>query len=241
MINTTLAPTIYWTSACMTEFVPGTPFTYFSVFSYNTRSVCMLSHFRCVRLFVISWTVAHRLLCAWDFPGKNTGLGCRSLLQGLFLIQGLNPCISMSSAFAGRFFTSATWEVLIAPCYYIYPYEPQNINSDPEKWWDWKVLQGSTTNHLYMLRFESRFPSQNCLPLCWTPFACAKLYPTVNIMFFMLWSASESCSTSSSTMNSIHIHMEIIHPHLPVIQLVYAYFLSKYINRPVFTLKSLLA
>ena len=96
-------------------------------------------------------------------------------------------------AFAGRFFTtSATWEVLIAPCYYIYPYEPQNINTDPDNWWDWKVPQGSTTNHWYMLGFEPRFQSRNYLPLCWTPFPCAKLYPTVNIMFLMTWSASRS-------------------------------------------------
>ena len=26
----------------------------------------------------------------WDSPGKNTGLGCHSLLQGIFLTQGLN-------------------------------------------------------------------------------------------------------------------------------------------------------
>ena len=25
-----------------------------------------------------------RLLCPWDFPGKNTGAGCHSLLQGMF-------------------------------------------------------------------------------------------------------------------------------------------------------------
>ena len=30
------------------------------------------------------------LLCPWDFPGKNTGVGCRFLLQGIFLTQGLN-------------------------------------------------------------------------------------------------------------------------------------------------------
>ena len=27
----------------------------------------------------------------WDFPGKNTGVGCHFLLQGTFPIQGLNP------------------------------------------------------------------------------------------------------------------------------------------------------
>ena len=31
-----------------------------------------------------------RLLCPWDSPGKNTGVGCRFLLQGIFLSQGLN-------------------------------------------------------------------------------------------------------------------------------------------------------
>ena len=32
-----------------------------------------------------------RLFCPWDFPGKNTGVGCYFLLQGIFLTQGLNP------------------------------------------------------------------------------------------------------------------------------------------------------
>ena len=32
-----------------------------------------------------------RLLCPWASPGKNTGVVCHSLLQGIFLTQGLNP------------------------------------------------------------------------------------------------------------------------------------------------------
>ena len=31
-----------------------------------------------------------RLLCPWDSPGKNTGMDCHSLLQWIFLTQGLN-------------------------------------------------------------------------------------------------------------------------------------------------------
>ena len=31
-----------------------------------------------------------RLLCPWDSPGRNTGVGCHFLLQGVFLTQGLN-------------------------------------------------------------------------------------------------------------------------------------------------------
>ena len=34
-----------------------------------------------------------RLLCSWNSPGKNTGVGCHFLLQGIFLTQGLNPCL----------------------------------------------------------------------------------------------------------------------------------------------------
>ena len=32
-----------------------------------------------------------RLLCPRDFPGKNTGVGCHFLLQGLFLTWESNP------------------------------------------------------------------------------------------------------------------------------------------------------
>ena len=48
----------------------------------------MLSH---VCLFVTPWTVAHRLFCPWDSPGKNTGVSYHSLLQGIFPTQGSNP------------------------------------------------------------------------------------------------------------------------------------------------------
>ena len=36
---------------------------------------------------VIPWTVPARLLCPWDSPDKNTGVGCHFLLQGIFLTQ----------------------------------------------------------------------------------------------------------------------------------------------------------
>ena len=34
-----------------------------------------------------------RLLCPWDSSGKNTGVGCHALLQGIFLTQGSNWCL----------------------------------------------------------------------------------------------------------------------------------------------------
>ena len=35
-----------------------------------------------------------RLLCPWDFPVKNTGVGCHFLFQGIFQTQGLNLSLS---------------------------------------------------------------------------------------------------------------------------------------------------
>jgi len=42
-----------------------------------------------------------RLLCPWDSPGKNTGLGCHVLLQGIFPTQNQTQV----SGIAVRFFT----------------------------------------------------------------------------------------------------------------------------------------
>ena len=47
----------------------------------------VLSHFSHVPLFETLWTVAS---VHGDSPGKNTGVGCHSFLQRIFLTQGLN-------------------------------------------------------------------------------------------------------------------------------------------------------
>ena len=39
-----------------------------------------------------------------DFPGKNTGVGCHALLQGIFPTQGWNLCLLHLPALSGRFF-----------------------------------------------------------------------------------------------------------------------------------------
>ena len=38
-----------------------------------------------------SWTVACQVPLSMGFPGKNTGVGCHFLLQGIFRTQALNP------------------------------------------------------------------------------------------------------------------------------------------------------
>ena len=42
------------------------------------------------QLFVTPWTVACQAPLSMGFPGKNTGVGCQFLLQGIFLTQGSN-------------------------------------------------------------------------------------------------------------------------------------------------------
>ena len=41
----------------------------------------LLSRFSCVRLCATHRRQPTRLLCPWDSPGKNTGVGCHFLLQ----------------------------------------------------------------------------------------------------------------------------------------------------------------
>ena len=52
--------------------------------------ICVLNQFSNVWLFATQWTVAARLLCRWDSPGKNTGVGCHALLKGIFLTHRSN-------------------------------------------------------------------------------------------------------------------------------------------------------
>ena len=56
--------------------------------------------YACLITSVESWLCATlwkrspaRLLCPWDSPGKNTGMGSHLLLQGIFLTQGSNLCL----------------------------------------------------------------------------------------------------------------------------------------------------
>ena len=55
------------------------PYTPHNLFAY------LLNRFVHVQLFTAPWTVPARLLCPWDFPGENTGIGCHFLLHVISL------------------------------------------------------------------------------------------------------------------------------------------------------------
>ena len=44
----------------------------------------------CVTLWIVT---PIRLLCQWNFPDKDTGVGCHVLFQGIFPTQGLSLCL----------------------------------------------------------------------------------------------------------------------------------------------------
>ena len=57
-----------------------------------------------------------RLLCPWDFPGNNTGVGCHFLLQRIFPTPGSNPRLlhwqadSLPLSYQGRLYDMVyTW------------------------------------------------------------------------------------------------------------------------------------
>ena len=50
------------------------------------------------RSFATAWTVVHRPPL-WYTPGKNSGVGCHFLLQGILLTRRRKPCLRL----AGRF------------------------------------------------------------------------------------------------------------------------------------------
>ena len=74
----------------------------------------MQGHFSPVQLPATPWTLAHQApLSMMDSPGKNTGVGCHTLLQGIFPTQGTNPCLMCLPPRAGRFFTTRViWKAL---------------------------------------------------------------------------------------------------------------------------------
>ena len=61
----------------------------FSLFSIAAE----FHHLKSLLFSTSSSSVSHKTPCLrpWDSPGKNTGVGCHFLLQGIFLTQGSNP------------------------------------------------------------------------------------------------------------------------------------------------------
>ena len=79
----------------------------------NQDSVVLACVHGCSVASVVSnslWPYRVRLLCPWDTLGKNTGVCCHALLQGIFPTQHQTH-VSCISCTAGIFFTHwSTWK-----------------------------------------------------------------------------------------------------------------------------------
>ena len=69
-----------------------------SIYMFKKKSSHICLEAESVSHSVVSDSATHgvqstRLLCPWNSLGKNTGVGCHSLLQGIFPIQGSNPSL----------------------------------------------------------------------------------------------------------------------------------------------------
>ena len=62
-------------------------------FPYPLRDCCCLVPKSCLILLWPHGLQPTGLLCLWDFPGRNTGVGCHFLLQGIFLTQASSLCL----------------------------------------------------------------------------------------------------------------------------------------------------
>ena len=83
------------------------------------------------------------LLCPWNSPGKNTGVGSHSLLQEIFLTQGSNLCL-LHYRQIGRFFT--VWVIRKAALmqYYLNALSDQislRVSRSILKTWSFKIFQ----------------------------------------------------------------------------------------------------
>ena len=60
-----------------------------------------------VQLFATPWTAAHQALRPWDFPGKNTGVGCHCLLWPNCWVVANYLCLVLLGYLGGFLFSRA--------------------------------------------------------------------------------------------------------------------------------------
>ena len=105
--------------------------------------------------------VTSRLLCPWDSPGKNTGVSCHALLQGIFT-QDRTMSLKSPALQADSFTTDVTWEA--QSCFYHLNPKLRNKNKKTKK----------KRNHLLNLRksLQKITPNNRFIGLNISSFLC---------------------------------------------------------------------
>ena len=89
----------------------------------------------------------HSFLFPWHSPGKNTGVSCHSLLQGIFPTQGSSPRVSCGSCIAGQVLTTELKNKQIA-CYFFNKKTKQNKWVYSESVDNCNLESATTASHL---------------------------------------------------------------------------------------------
>ena len=74
---------------------PKKAFTAASSCVFSVCVVCLFSPSRPLSCSPVDCMQLTRFLCPWNFPGKNTGVRCHFLLQGIFQNQGSNHLLCL--------------------------------------------------------------------------------------------------------------------------------------------------
>ena len=116
---------------------------------------CTLSQISCVWICNPRASSPPSLLCLWDSPDKNTGVGCHDLLQGIFPTQESNThlvCLlhwqagSLPLALLGKpILKTIQWKsVIFCNSWPIYPNDPSTLRTSPKShlWLNTSILEG---------------------------------------------------------------------------------------------------
>ena len=141
------------------------------------------------------------LLCPWDFPGKNTRVGCHFLLQEIFLIQGLTQV----SCIIGRHFATRKAQVQFSSVQLL-----SRVWLFMTPWTTAHHASLSTTNSwslLKLISIESVMPS-NHLILCHRLLLLPSIFPSIKVFsnesaLHIRWPAQEHWVYPSIRLQSI--------------------------------------
>ena len=120
--------------------------------------------------WILLWPI--RVLCPWDFPGKNTAVGCHFLLQGIFPAQGSNLHLLHWQADSlplshQRSSSLCVKSLKKMPCVYIHRCMKQSSRTW-ESCVECEAVFWSVELFLYCKYLVSGVPTQ-CLPLSYPP------------------------------------------------------------------------
>ena len=81
---------------------------YFFLGMISIQTGCAFLHSKSLQsCLTLATAIPARLLCPRDFPGKDTGVSCHFLLQGIFSTPMIKPAALMSPELAGGLFITS--------------------------------------------------------------------------------------------------------------------------------------